>query len=81
MLNTINSATQGSVMLAPRAMECCHLVCRVSSTPEACGAAVAVRSGRSRVRAQGSKVRLADKPDLWVMEPKVGDWSDDAIVL
>jgi hypothetical protein len=37
-------------------------VCKVSSTPEARGAAVAVRSGRCPVRAQGSKVRVADDP-------------------
>jgi hypothetical protein len=39
ILNTINSATHCSVMLPPIAMECCHLVCKVSSTPKACGAA------------------------------------------
>ena len=32
-------------------------VCKVSSTPQARGAAVGVRSGRCPVRAQGSKVR------------------------
>src|SRR5271170_208674 len=35
-------------------------VCKVSSTPEACGAAVPVRSGRYPVRVRGSKVRFAD---------------------
>ena len=35
-------------------------VCKVSTTPEACGAAVAVGLGRCPVRAQGSKVRFAD---------------------
>jgi hypothetical protein len=37
-------------------------VCKVSSTPEACGAAVAIELGRCPVRAQGSKVRFADHP-------------------
>ena len=39
---------------------CCHVVCKISSTPEACGAAVAVGLGQCPVRAQGSKVRVAD---------------------
>jgi hypothetical protein len=60
MLNAINSATQCKVMLPPSATECCHVVCKVSSTPKACGAAVAVRSGRCPVRTQESKVRFAD---------------------
>ena len=47
----------------------CQLVCKVSSTPEACGAAVAVRSGRCPVRAQGSKVRFADHAGV---SPQVG---------
>jgi hypothetical protein len=51
-------------MLPPSATLCCHLVCKVSSTPKACGAAVAVRSGRCRVRAQESKVRFADHPGV-----------------
>jgi hypothetical protein len=38
----------------PRALRLIHA--------EACGAAVAVRSGRCPVRAQGSKVRFADDP-------------------
>jgi hypothetical protein len=49
----------------------CHRVqrnaateCKVSSTPKACRAAVAVRSGRCPIRAQGSKVRFADHPEL-----------------
>ena len=70
ILNTINSVTQCTVMLAPRAtcchrlQQCSHLVCKVSSsTPEACGATVAVRLGQCPVRAQGSKVRLADHSD------------------
>src|SRR5258708_37962954 len=37
VLNAINSATQCKVMLPPSATECCHLVCKVSSTPKACG--------------------------------------------
>jgi hypothetical protein len=37
-------------------------VYKVSSTPEAYGAAVPVRSGRSPARTQESKVRFADKP-------------------
>jgi len=50
-------------MLPSSATECCHLRrspkgVQVSSTPEAC----AVGLGRSPVRAQGSKVRFADKP-------------------
>ena len=49
-----NAATECNVMLL--------LVCKVSSTPKACGAAVAVRLGRCPVRAQESKVRFADKP-------------------
>ena len=41
-------------------------VCKVSSTPEACGAAVAVRSRRCPVWfvLQGSKVRFADQPEV-----------------
>ena len=37
-------------------------VCKISSTPKAGGAATAVRSGRGRSQALGSKVRFADKP-------------------
>src|SRR5260370_20532621 len=47
-------------MLPLSAALCCHLVCKISSTPKACGVAVAVRSGRCPVRAQESKVRFAD---------------------
>jgi hypothetical protein len=66
-------------MRPPSAKLCCHPVQRnaatfgdhqgvrkVSSTPEACGAAVPVRSGRCPIRAQGSKVRFAD--DTGVIE-------------
>ena len=46
-------------MLPPSATLCCQL-CKVSSTPKACRAAVAVRPGRCPVRTQESKVRFAD---------------------
>ena len=39
-------------------------------TPKACGAAVAVRSGRYPVRTHESKVRFADNP-LVTREPRV----------
>jgi hypothetical protein len=57
-------ATKCTVIMLPSgATECCHLRrsprgSKVSSTPEACGAAVTARSGRCPVRPQGSKVRL-----------------------
>ena len=35
-------------------------VCKISSTPKACGGAASVRSGRCRSQAQERKVRLAD---------------------
>jgi hypothetical protein len=56
------AATPCNGMLPLNATLCCHLVCEVSSTPEACGAAVAVGLGRCPVRARGSKVRFADQP-------------------
>jgi hypothetical protein len=72
--------TQCSVMRPPSAELCCHpvqrnaatfgdhqRVCKVSTTPEGCGASVAVGLGRCPVRAQGSKVRFADKPDTELM--------------
>jgi hypothetical protein len=67
LLNPINSATKCKVMLRSSARECCHLrrsqmVCKISSTPKAGGAATAVRSGRGRSQALGSKVRFADHP-------------------
>ena len=51
-------------MLPSSATECCHLRrspkgVQVSSTPEAC-----VGLGRCPVRAQGSKVRVADDPGI-----------------
>jgi hypothetical protein len=65
LLNAINSATKCKVMLRSSARECCHLRrspkgVQISSTPEAWGAAAAVRSGSGRSQALGSKVRFAD---------------------
>src|SRR5260370_12457306 len=58
------AATPCNGMLRLSATLCCHLMCKVSSTPKACGAAVAVRSGRCPVRAQESKVRFADDSEI-----------------
>jgi hypothetical protein len=64
-------------MLPPSAKLCCHPVRRntatfrrspkcvqISSAPKACGGVAAVRSGRGRSLALGSKVRLADQRPL-----------------
>jgi hypothetical protein len=56
------AATQCKVML--RTFGDHQRVCKVSSSPEALGAAVAVRSGRYPARVQESKVALADHPEL-----------------
>jgi hypothetical protein len=50
-------------MLPPSATLCCQL-CKVSSTPKACRAAVAVGPGRCPVQAQESKVRFADNSEV-----------------
>src|SRR6202789_847677 len=57
LLNTINFATQCSVMLPPSVQSIIH-------TERRAVPAVAVRSGRSPVRARESKVRFADHPEV-----------------
>jgi hypothetical protein len=70
LLNAIDSAIQCSVMRPLSETLCDHFgdhqrLCRVSSTPEACGAAVAVCSGRCPVRLRGSKCGLpTNRPEL-----------------